>query len=82
MTQQRFRVRFFKNLEDSTGHTHQCVQGGRSRTEAHFGQGIGPISRLCGYFPNLTGVDGCRDIVIAISNKLPRAMRDSVSPQS
>src|SRR5664279_1653936 len=25
-----------------------------------------------GYFPNLLAVDGCRDIVIAIGNKLPR----------
>ena len=37
---------------------------------------------LTGYFPNLPAVDGCRDIVIAMSNKLPRAMRDSASPQS
>jgi len=27
---------------------------------------------LNGYFPNLLAVDGCRDIVIAIGNKLPR----------
>jgi hypothetical protein len=30
------------------------------------------------YFPNLPAVDGCRGFVIAMSNKLPRAMRDNV----
>ena len=37
---------------------------------------------LTRYFPNLPAVDGCRDTVIVMSNKLPRAMRDSASPQS
>jgi hypothetical protein len=27
------------------------------------------------YFPNLPAVDGCRDIVIAMSNNLPRQMQ-------
>jgi hypothetical protein len=40
------------------------------------------IPALTRYFPNLPAVDGCRDIVIAMSNKLPSAMRDSASPQS
>jgi hypothetical protein len=37
---------------------------------------------LTGYFPNLPAVDGCRDIAIAMSNILPRAMLGSASPQS
>ena len=49
----------------------------RSRTGACLWRS-GPPKRsrfsaaLNGYFPNLLAVDGCRDIVIAIGNKLPR----------
>jgi len=46
-------------------------------------EAITPLNAaLTGYFPNLPAVKGWRDIVIAMGNKLPMAMRDSPSPQS
>jgi hypothetical protein len=41
-----------------------------------------PSRMLPRYFPNLPAVDGCRDIVVAMSNKIAGAMRDSASPQA
>src|ERR1039458_2771258 len=44
-------------------------------------EAITPLNAaLTGYFPNLPGLYGYRYIVIAMRNKLPKAMRDSASP--